>query len=507
MTSAPGEFPRRLTDNPQKWEEYVRTFDPAMVAAAIATPIVLTALAQALTWLLRRQPATGGSWGLLLPWGFVAAMAIAVLVGQRSLHRQRAPRIPLACWVFGSLQALWLPCLGWYCLPELSIIVGVALCALAFHDARYFYDAAWLRVHYLMAWPAFALVLLLVDAAGGPGLLARADSDPQFVRLAACFAVLVAGLSQIVLGVVGAQWYRLDAKAWAHNQMSRQLGEMRREREVIVRSCDFIVQGLTVGQFSHDVASPLSTVSLSVDELIEGLRGLRVELAASGHSELERRVGVLLDAAHGIARGNARLHEMTAAMLRSLRAKAAPAATRVSDLMAAAMTEMRIACARHGAEPAEPVLDLEADEVFTSAQHAAAIGSVLCNGALQNPRVPLQIRGRRVSHWFYCFAIRDAGVAEAGRPEALERVRASLALADPGSSSRASYQGFGVGLTLAKLLLVRHSGWLAVEAPSSGPGLVFRVVLPRVAPEDIPVTANTPERASGSAAERSGCVS
>ena len=238
------------------------------------------------TWLLRGQPAVDGRFGLVFPWVLVLAVAATALVAQQQMRRQRARRIPLGCWAFGTLQMLWLIGLGWYVLPEFSVVLAVALWAVAFHDARYFYDAIWLRLHYLLVWPAFFLILLAIDLFGGPGLLARMHAQPGFVRFAIGFVVMVAALIQIILGVVGRQWYRLDAKVWAHAMAQTQLAAMQREREVIVRSCDFIAQGLTAGQFSHDVASPLSTVSLSVGQIAESLDGLAGELEARKDAEL-----------------------------------------------------------------------------------------------------------------------------------------------------------------------------------------------------------------------------
>ena len=181
------EFPRRLVDNPQKWEEYARSFDGAMVATAIGGTVALTALAQLSTWLLRGQPAMDGRFGLLFPWLLVLAVAVTVLIARAQMRRQTTRRIPPICWVFGTLQMLWLMGLGWYVLPAFSVVLAVALWAVAFLDTRYFYDALWLRLHYLMVWPLFFLILLTIDLLGGPGLIARVHSQPGFVRVAIGF--------------------------------------------------------------------------------------------------------------------------------------------------------------------------------------------------------------------------------------------------------------------------------------------------------------------------------
>jgi hypothetical protein len=490
------EFPRRLADNPQKWEEYVHSFDAPMIATAIAGTVVMTLAAELATWLLRGHAAEDGRFGIVFPWVLVLTIAVTALVSQRQMRRQRQRRIPVVCWAFGTLQMLWMIGLAWYSLPEFSVILAAALWAVAFHDARYFYDAIWLRLHYFLVWPAFFLILIAVDLFGGPGVLSRAHSQPGFVRMALAFSVMVAGLVQIILVVVGRQWYRLDAKVWAHAGAQTQLAEMRREREVIVRSCAFIAQGLTAGQFSHDVASPLSTVSLSVGELAENLDALAAALEARHDKEILARVVTLREAATGIARGNARLHEMTSAMSRSLRGGSTLAEIDAGILIRAAVDEMHATSARHGIRPVQPSLELAPGSVFATNEHAAAIGSILCNGVLQKPKAPLGVRGAPTGQYFYVVSVRDHGVSPDLRGVALERVRASLALVDAGAKTDSTnmYQGYGIGLTLAKLLLVRNNGWLAVGAPAEGPGLVFRVVLPRVSPTDIPVAENCPEK-------------
>jgi hypothetical protein len=48
---------------------------------------------------------------------------------------------------------------------------------------------------------------------------------------------------------------------------------------------------------------------------------------------------------------------------------------------------------------------------------------------------------------------------------------------------------------LAKVLFLRYDGWLTVEEPDEGPGVVFRVVLPAADPALIPDDEKVPERA------------
>ncbi|HEX7500793.1 MAG TPA: hypothetical protein VF524_10895, partial [Polyangia bacterium] len=97
------EFPHRLADNPQKWEEYVRSFDAPMIATAIVGTVVMTLVAEIATWLLRGHAAADGRFGIVFPWVLVLAIAVTALVSQRQMRHQGERRIPLSCWAFGTL--------------------------------------------------------------------------------------------------------------------------------------------------------------------------------------------------------------------------------------------------------------------------------------------------------------------------------------------------------------------------------------------------------------------
>jgi hypothetical protein len=273
---------------------------------------------------------------------------------------------------------------------------------------------------------------------------------------------------------------------------------MRREREVIGRSCDFLAQGLAAGRFSHDVASPVSTVALSSRELLDGLHDLTA-LAQTGKGGEPRALALLAElraAAERIQRGQARIAEMATTMASSLRGDSSASGTTSGALVEAASREHRAALERHRARYLEPVVDVAPSTLYVNTEHAAAIGSLLCNGSLQNLDAPLRISGHVVNDWFYVIGIRDFGVEGDDRIQALRKIRGRLAFTDTldeVTNESRSYEGLGLGLVLAKILLLRHNGCLSVASPNEGPGLLFVVVLPRRPLSDIPIPDNDPE--------------
>ena len=491
-------LPSGFTDNPHKWDELVASFAPRQVVAAVLSTVAFTGIGQILSRVIGGRFSIGGASGVLVPWLLAAAMIVAVTIARRRILAAKARVIPAVVWVLGVIQVFWVASLAWYTEPVFSIVLAAGLCAIAFHDARYFYNATSLHLHYLLVWPAFFLFLLVVDLCGGHGLLARAASQPHYLRTAIPIIVGVMLVLQLVVSVVGQQWRELDGKMWAHGQLQAQLAEMRREREVIVRSCDFLVQGLAAGRFSHDVASPVSTVALTVGEMADGLREMEA-LVAKGDirgEDAQALVKRLQAATDRIGRGHARIHEMAMTMSHSLRGETTSVSTTMEALLDDALASLRTSLERHKVAYLAPFADVVPSKLQVSGEHAAALGSIMCNGILQNPLEPLRVHGRPANEWFYVIAVRDFGVDGAARDTALARVRQQLALVEPGTGAAAprSYEGFGMGLVLAKILFLRHNGCLSVASPNTGRGLLFVMVVPRSPIADIPVSENSPER-------------
>ncbi|HEY8927243.1 MAG TPA: hypothetical protein VIU64_22825 [Polyangia bacterium] len=491
------QTPRRFSDDPLKWDEFVAMFVPRQIAVMIGTTVVFNLLAEIISFAISGHAANGGLSGVVVPWLLVVTLTMALFASRHRVLASTERRIPFVMWVFAVNQIFWLAALAWYAVPVFSIVLAVGLCAIAFHDARYFYNALFLHLYYLLVWPGFFAFLLLIDLCGGHGLLARAAADPKYLHTAIPIVIAIVFILQLVVYVVGAQWRELDAKLWAHGRLQAQLAEMRREREVIVRSCDFLVQGLAAGRFSHDVASPVSTVALSAGELLEGLDQMSdlANVDPIDRTQLLPLIGQLRMATERIGRGHTRIHEMATTMARSLRDGATAAPISSATLIEQALREQRAALERHKVTPLEPKIDVAPSTVYVSVEHAAAIGSIMCNGILHGPEAPLHVLGRPANEWFYVLSIRDFGVEGEVRTRAIARVRSQLALAEPASqlSEQRSYEGFGMGLMLAKILFLRHNGYVTVASPTIGRGLLFVVVMPRRLVGDIPVSENSPE--------------
>ena len=107
-----------------------------------------------------------------------------------------------------------------------------------------------------------------------------------------------------------------------------------------------------------------------------------------------------------------------------------------------------------------------------------------------------RIRGAILDPWYYRLVVRDHGVTPEKRELALQRIRHALRLRTDRrvDGDRGEHRGYGVALMLAKVLMVRHHGWMAAAAPSEGDGVEIHLVLPRVEHEVIPAQASHPGR-------------
>jgi hypothetical protein len=120
-------------------------------------------------------------------------------------------------------------------------------------------------------------------------------------------------------------------------------------------------------------------------------------------------------------------------------------------------------------------------DVWITGEHAGAISTVWSNAVLQNPTRQPELRAAPLSDAYAVISVRDFGVAEDQRDDALQRIEASLALSvdTAGAARQESYAGYGVGLLLGKLVLVRSGGWLRARAPKTGPGVCLDLLIPR----------------------------
>jgi signal transduction histidine kinase len=476
------EFPKALSKNPDKFADFVRAYEPHSFVGTIVALLAITGLCQVGSWLLTGHAARDGLVGVLLPWGLVFGSVLLMLGTRWTLGAQREARVPRIFWVQSCVQIWWMGAVVWYATTPLALAMFFVLSAAAVNDARFFYDTVEARLSHLVPWLLFPLVLLTVDLFGGAGLLARQAVDPMYVKYAAGVLIGVLLLVQFVLSTIGRQHYETDMALFARSRLESQLAEARREREVLRRSCDLMVHGVSASSFSHDVASPLSLVTMAAED-IDGTLARMPEGTAL--AEVKAALGPLVQQ---LVRATDRVTEMTAALARSLRRAETPTPVGAGRLVSDALDAMKFSLVRHGLRdfPA-PSVDLEESDVFVVPGHSGALANVLVNGALQAPSEKLVIRGEGQGEWYYAISVRDFGVGSGERAEALAGIKASLSL-EPDAAPPDEQNGkrYGVALLLAKLLVVRYGGWLEVSSPTEGPGLVFTIVLPRQHPESIP---------------------
>jgi signal transduction histidine kinase len=475
-------FPKSLSKNPDKFADFVRAYALPSFVGTIVVQVLITGLCQLGSWLLTGLAACDGLVGILVPWALALACILLMCGTKWTIEHQPDTKVPFVYWVQSTVQLWWMGSIIWYATTPLALAMFFVLSAGAVSDARYFYDSAEARLGHLVPWLLFPLLLLAIDAFGGAGLLARYAVDPMYVKYATCILIGVLLLVQFVIGTIGRQCYETDASLFARSKLESQLAEAKREREVLRRSCDLMVHGVSAGSFSHDVASPLSLVTMAAEDLAQTLADLPEGTALA---DVQRALAPILQQ---LLRATDRVTEMTAALARSLRRAEAPAAMRVDRLVADALDAMKFSLGRHGLhDTPAPSVELEQSDVFIVPGHSGALANVLVNGSLQAPGEPLVIRGRGQGEWYYAVTVRDFGVGSAERPQALADIQASLSL-EPDAPSHDVHNGkrYGIALMLAKLLVVRYGGWLEVSSPEQGPGLVFTIVLPRQHPESIP---------------------
>ena len=508
--------PLDIFDNDLKLGDVVDAYAPRNIALAVAVPAVITLVAH-ITNVAFGSGGLLGIGGLISAWALVLAHVPAMAVARAMLVARRRKEYRTAYWAQSFVQFFWLQLLCLSTSPIFSVVGMAIFCAWAFNDAWFHYDALNIRLQYALAFPAFDLMLLLVDSAGGNGLMHLLQAAPTTFWMLLTVQGLLGGVAQVVIHFAGRQAADHDLRASDVARLEMELAVVRKERTVIQQSCSYLTQGLTASKFSHDVANPVGVITgnLQLVEMHLDLAPTRLPVwtAALESMPEPRRAEVtaafarweeeLRDMLEDVSEGADRVLAMTRLLARSLRTGDSLEPQPVVDLVRTGVDEMRVALQGQQVEAPDPVVDLEPCDVVVTKGHASSLGNILANGALQKSDVALEVTGRRSGDWFYLLEIRDFGVQPDAREAALEQVNRSLALTpgerkEPGARvsriERRPYRGYGIGLMMAKLLFTRYNGWLSVGGPAGGPGLVFRVALPLRDPKEIPDAVNHPER-------------
>lgn len=453
-----------------------------------------------------------------LVWLLLAAHVPALLLVRRAIAGGRQRVFDHAYRLQGLIQFCWLQLLAWFAVPwfptlGLALMVTLMVCWAA-NDAVSRQSLPALRRQYLLAFPAFDGMLLALDLVGGPGLVTAAAADPGYVVHTLVLQVVLLALTQTVLSQIG-QTARAQA-AWQSRQEAtdRKLAIMQAEKAVIAQSSVLLGHGLAASQFSHDVASPITVMRAASEELAwlldegpsqdpELVRALAIL-----DPETRRRLGCLFSSWDASARqvlrdlddATERTMRMTGALARSLSARHSQVPHHTEDLVDKAIEAMQAHMRGH--DRAAPQVDVlvEPSSVQVTPGHVGILGNLLTNGALHAPGRRLEVHGEVIDDWYYRLVIRDHGVSPDDRPRALRAIRASLQLGGsalappPASTSPSGHRGYGIALMLAKVLVVKHHGWIAASAPPQGRGVALHLVLPRVEPELIPAAAGHPGR-------------
>jgi len=480
-----GSFSRRIAENSAKWSEVVQAYAPEAVTAAALAPFALTAAGHFATWYAERE--STNDFGFMLCWSLALLSLPLLLWTRRRVLQER--RLPIHYWFQSLTQNTWLALLAWHVTPAFTPVLFFVLCLFLFTDARTFYDATELKIIYSAMWFTQPLLLLLLDAIGSNGLIASIHETPDRTAIVFLTEGCILALSLTIIHIVGKGYYERDLAAHTSAHLRTVMAAMKTERSVLSRSCDFLLQGLTAGRFSHDVASPLSVLQMEVVRLIA--------LFESGaYGVLDEKVRCSLER---IQTATERTQSMTKSLARSLRDPGEPLSIQLSELIEQAIDHAIMLTKKSDTIFQPPVLELEPSQIVVSHDHMAAIAGVLANGILQRPECPVHVKGGTINDYFCHLSIRDWGVDPRDRQQAFIRVENHLSL-QPNFASQEreqSYDGYGISLLLTKALIVRWGGWMAPRVPDEDSGIAFDFILPRVAPTSIPESQNTPEALLG----------
>jgi len=507
-TGAARALSRDVLDNPFAYEKLLRLYAPRGVAIGMSIPVVVTAVYTVVNAL--RGAAPRGS--VAVSWGLVAALG-PLMIGCGAALRARRRRAFMGLWWAQSLvQFVWLQHLCWTTTPLFTAVGATLFCLWAFNDAFVGYDGYVIKAQYLLAFPAFDVFLLGLDAAGQRGILhAFTHERDLFDALLAVQAALTL-VTQMILYYAGTEALAHDRRVVEMASLERDLAVMRTERRVLQRSSAYLLQGIAATRFCHDIRSPLQGIvgNLALlrdllarpphegDDALDALAAIPSDLRVPFLDALDRWLRDASDASDAVARGSGRLAEMTRAVASSIRDLEAQRLQPIGDLLADALRETSATLEGHGVAAVAPAVDIEEAAVAVTEGHAGTLGNLLANSALQRPGGAVEVRGRAAGEWFYHLALRDHGVAADAREEALAKIRRSLSLEvarDPsghGPDADRAYQGYGVALMIAKVFLTRYGGAIAVAAPAAGDGVVFHLLLPRTPYDQVP-TLDAPE--------------
>lgn len=500
--TAPNErppYPEELFDNPIRYENLATAYTSQNIVAIMLVLGGLQLVAHAVEYATHHQLTGLGLAGAAMLAGLLVAQTAVMVWTGNALHARRRARFYFFAAVQNVIQLLWFQLLCAVSHPAFLVVGLLALCAWTFNDIRLFHDHKMLRWQYTLPFAVFDLAVLA-------GVRGAHLTVPQSALLAEytspTFYAVQLGVVGILLAIImlaGRQAKQYDMRVFEMTHVERQLALLRKEREIVERACRLMTTGLQVSKFSHDVASPLTVLTLNVSFLRE-LVEREARVAPSDDDARWRRLRNVINEVEVARR---QLQQLAEGMVRAVKEQSPLRRYPVRQLVDDAWREAVATLKGHGTAGLQPKVALAEASLVLTEGHTTTVANILVNGVLQVSDAPLEVTGALVNRYFYRLSIRDHGVSEEARDEALARIESAMALSGSDEAPRDAevtprtdgrgYRGYGLALMMAKVLLVRHNGWISARAPDSGPGVVFDLVIPAVVPSEIPPDANHPE--------------
>jgi signal transduction histidine kinase len=464
---------RTLLANPQRRAEVLRSYNASGIALGVAVPLVLS-----LYPLFAHGRGSGWDFAIgdVVPpiiWALVAAHLPTMLWTRRCLVLGDARGASVAYSLQSQVQLAWVLLLSFFAAPSAphastAVLTGMVL-GWAYNDASLAHDVAHVRVQYLVAFAGFA-ALVAVNQFVLPGLVLGRRPSPNDLGSFAAAVIILGVLTQLVIYTVG-ELTRMRAQAQSEGVALRLENErMRVEQVTLRRVSGLLASGVSAGQFSHDAANPLAVLSANLMLLDE-----RLQLDGAGRDpEVAETLRESMLAADTLTR----LHETALATIRSGGERSA---REVSALVQDALTFATEVLRQRHARTFVAAVQVEPGAAMCSPLHAQALGNLVVNGVLQqHDDARIEIVGARGADDLYELRIRDHGIAPEAREARVRAMQRSFSLLDEGAAPTrtSAYPGFGLGLILARTLMVSTGGSFLIESPEEGRGIVMHVALP-----------------------------
>ena len=452
-----------------------RAYTPRGLVLGLVVPAALTALPFAL---LRGVPTLASPFALPRAdygtlWALVLAHPITGIQVRDALRARDERRFRRAFAVQSQVQLLWLLLLAWEVGPHLPLVSMGALFGMmigwAFQDALLSHGDRWVRAQYVIAFALFNAGLLVRDAIGGAGLRYAFSVDVRYAASFLAAQVILLGLTQTLIVTVGDLLAARERDRQARDALVVEKQRLAVEHRLLRRVAGILAGGVSAGQLTHDIASPVTVLHLRAELLL----GAVDTPSSLDHAEVREHAFEMRRAAEVLRR-------MSDATMETIRSGGEIRPVDASTLIREATTLAERMIRAHERESLPVDAQVEDGRVQVSPLHAHALANLMVNGALhQDATVKLQLRGAVEDGW-YCLRVRDHGLVESERPQRLASLRGSLSLlhdAAPGDRSR-SYRGYGMGLQLARTLVLASGGMFDFEEPDAGRGVIAVMRLP-----------------------------